>query len=279
MLDCFWCCSCFLFLGFLLFFLFFGFAFVYACLFCFVCVGVFFFFLLLSLFDLFLICSLCFLDWSRCCSRFVLFGLFCLCSLLVLCVCFFLLLIKVTVFLAILVFWFYCKSESLLLMSVSGSCFLFCCVCYLFQDVILFCCSACSLALFWIIILDVFLLCILFSCCCCFLFLLLWYFYRFLATYQKTSLKNLDIAKKRKWKMQKKRKRAFWQEQLAQVCSQIASFFLFCGSLNFACFVKSTKNRGFSKKPKNRKCRVKHWSKVVLKIGPSMLRNKVGPIF
>ena len=64
------------------------------------------FFLLLSLFGLLLVCSVCFLEWSRCCSCFVFFGLFCLCLFWFICVCFFLFLMKITVLPAILVFWF-----------------------------------------------------------------------------------------------------------------------------------------------------------------------------
>ena len=65
----------------------------------------------------------------------------------------------------------------------------------------------------------------------------------------KTSLNILEIAKeKQKWKMQKKR--TLGQEQLAQVCSQIVSFFF-----SFLCFFKFCifcrkhyKNSGFSPK-------------------------------
>ena len=69
------------------------------------------------------------------------FVLCCLCLI-------FLFLVKITVFPAILVFFGLFKSECLFLISVSGYCSCFCFVCFLFQDVILFCCSACSLVLF-----------------------------------------------------------------------------------------------------------------------------------
>ena len=49
------------------------------------------------------------------------------------------------------------------------------------------------------------------------------------------------------------KKRTFWQEQLAQVCSQIVSFFLFCVSLNFAFFAENTINIGVSAKKKEKK--------------------------
>ena len=66
--------------------------------------------------------------------------------------------------------------------------------------------------------------------------------------------------------MQKK-KRTFWQEHLAQVCSPIVSFFLFCVSLIFAFFAENTKNRGFrQKKKKNTQNKNKN---LVLKTGPS----------
>ena len=67
------------------------------------------------------------------------------------------------------------------------------------------------------------------------------------------------------------------------------SFFLFCVSLNFACFAENTIQIGVSakkqkKKKKNTKKKtkkpsVKNWSKLALKTGPSMLRNKIGPVF
>ena len=60
------------------------------------------------------------------------------------------------------------------------------------------------------------------------------------------------------------------------------SFFLFCVSLNFAFFAENTITIGVSAKKtqtKNKKPSVKNWSKLALKIGPSMLRNKIGPVF
>ena len=69
------------------------------------------------------------------------------------------------------------------------------------------------------------------------------------------------------------------------MCSQIVSFFLFCVSLNFAFFAENTIKLGVSakkkrkKNTKNKKPSVKNWSKLALKTGPSMLRNKIGPVF
>ena len=64
------------------------------------------------------------------------------------------------------------------------------------------------------------------------------------------------------------------------------SFFLFCVSLNFACFAENTIKIGVSAQKqkekntkKNKKPSVKNWSKLALKTGPIMLRNKIGPVF
>ena len=69
------------------------------------------------------------------------------------------------------------------------------------------------------------------------------------------------------------------------MCSQIVSFFLFCVSLKFAFFAENTIKIGVSankkkkkKTKKNKKPSVKNWSKLALKTGPSMLRNKIGPV-
>ena len=69
----------------------------------------------------------------------------------------------------------------------------------------------------------------------------------------------MEIAKKPKMKMHKKR--TFWQEQLAQVCSQIVSFFLFCVSLNFAFFAENTIKIGVSAKQKKKKKKHKNKKK------------------
>ena len=98
----------------------------------------------------------------------------------------------------------------------------------------------------------------------------------------KNISETLEIAKNTK--MKNAQKRTFWQEQLAQMCSQIVSFFLFCVSLNFAFFAENTIKIGVSakKKKKNtkktKKPSVKNWSKLALKTGPSMLRNQIGPV-
>ena len=82
------------------------------------------------------------------------------------------------------------------------------------------------------------------------------------------------------------KKRTFWQEQLAQVCSQIVSFFSFLRFFKFCIFAENTIKIGVSAKKKrkktqkkNKKPSVKNWSKLALKTGPSMLRNKIGPVF
>ena len=64
--------------------------------------------------------------------------------------------------------------------------------------------------------------------------------------------------------MQKKKKRTFWQEQLAQACSQIVSFFLFGVSFNFAMFAENTIRIGVSAPNKNNKNKI-----LKLKSGPS----------
>ena len=135
--------------------------------------------------------------------------------------------------------------------------FSFCFLCFLlgsrFYFVVLFV-SACCLVLFWIIMFDFLLFSILFSCCCCcFLFLLLSYFAIF-ENWQpiKKHVRNIwMLQKSQKWKMHKKR--TFWQKQLAQKCSQIVSFFLFCVSLNFAFFAENTIKIGVSAPQKRKK--------------------------
>ena len=47
-------------------------------------------------------------------------------------------------------------------------------------------------------------------------------------------------------------KRTFWQEQLAQVCSQIVYVFFFVCSLNLACFAENTIKLGFHPKTQNK---------------------------
>ena len=68
------------------------------------------------------------------------------------------------------------------------------------------------------------------------------------------------------------------------MCSQIVSFFLFLCFFKFCIFAENTIKIGVSankKKTKNTKKKpsVKNWSKLALKTGPSMLRNKIGPVF
>ena len=95
----------------------------------------------------------------------------------------------------------------LFLISLSGSCFLFLFVCFLFQDALLFVFVCLFSCFFWITRLF-------FGIASCFLvvvvvvvvvvlFLLLWYFL-FLVTYQRTSLKNWRCQRKQKRNMQTK---------------------------------------------------------------------------
>ena len=61
-------------------------------------------------------------------------------------------------------------------------------------------------------------------------------------------------------------------------------FFSFLCFFKFCIFAENTINIGVSPKQRkntktNRKTSVKNWSKLALKTGPSMLRNKIGPVF
>ena len=219
LLDYFWCCSCFCFWGVSSAFCLFSF-----CLLLFVllvCVGVCLLFLcfLVVFFCLILFCSLCLLEWSRCCSCFVIlwFVLFVFVVCLFACACFFLFLMNITVFPAILVLFGLMFIHFLFsfqfLVPASGSCS----ISFLFQDVIFF-------LFFWLlswVVLDHnrlsfnLLLLFLLILCLCLCFVFFW----FLATYQKHLSKNWKFRKPQKWKMQKRR--TFWQEQLAQVCSHV----------------------------------------------------------
>ena len=167
--------------------------------------------------------------------------------------------------------------------------FYFCFVCFLVQDAILF-------FLFLLVVLFCFesscLISFCFASCSlvvvvAFWFLLLWYFviFEFLATYQKTSLNNIgNYKKKQTWKMQKKRTLCTRAVSTGVLTNSV--FFLFCVSLNFALFAENTIKIGVSAKTKEtqhkkkqKKPSVKNWSKLALKTGPSMLRNKIGPVF
>ena len=63
-------------------------------------------------------------------------------------------------------------------------------------------------------------------------------------------------------------------------------FFSFLCFFKFCIFAENTIKIGVSAKKKrkktqkkNKKPSVKNWSKLALKTGPSMLRNKIGPVF
>ena len=148
---------CFLVVGFCLFCLF-----VLKCICCFRCLFV--------SFGLILLCSLCLLEWSRCCSYFVLFGLFRLCLFFV-SLCLFLSVSREN-------HCFPCNSsdlglmwnQSLFLISVSGSYFSFLfCLLFVSRCSFVFC-FACCFVLFRITRLDFILLCILRSCSFSYLF-------------------------------------------------------------------------------------------------------------
>ena len=114
------------------------------------------------------------------------------------------------------------------------------------------------------------------------LFLLLWYFViSILATYQKHLSKFWKLQKSQKWKMQTKTDILTRAVSTSVLTNSV--FFLSCVSLKkFAVFAESTINIGVSSKKQKHKINknycVKNWSKVVIKTGPSMLCNIVGPI-
>ena len=119
----------------------------------------------------------------------------------------------------------------LFLISVSGSCFLFL-FCFFF--------SGCSFVFFVFLFVVLFCLESSYLICFCFAYLFLLLFFVFLAlvfgyfwfleTHQK-HLWKMELPKTAKMKNAEKKKRTFWQEQLAQLCSQIVSFFsLLCFS-------------------------------------------------
>ena len=179
-----------------------GFVFACSCsrLFCFVHVGVFLLllvFLLLSLFGLLSFCSFCFLEWSRCCSCFVLFWFVLLVLVFVSsCLCLSVSYENHCFPCNSSVFWLIEKGESPFLISISGSCFLFL-FWFLFQDVILylfFRLFSCFVLNHDIILFALHIL--------LFLLLLFWgyclvfcYFSNF-GYLSKTSLKNLEVPKK-----------------------------------------------------------------------------------
>ena len=130
-------------------------------------------------------------------------------------------------------------AQSLFLISIFGSCFLLLCLSYVSRWsfvlwVFLFstCCFVSNHKIRFLSI------CILFCCYCFWLVFLLWnlIFLDFWIPI-KTSLPKLAIPKPPKWQMQKKKD--FWQQQLAQVCSQIVCF-IFGVSLKFTCAAENT---------------------------------------
>ena len=161
LLECFWCCS-FYFLGVCCF------CFCFSCLFCLfvlesVCVCVCARVFSCVFWGLLLFCSLCLLEWSRCCSCLVRIGF--VLFVFVICLCLFLSVsceshcfpYSSSVFCSILV-------QSLFLISAFGSCFLFYFVGHLFQDVpfVFYCLLSCFVFNHKIVFLIIRILC---SCC------------------------------------------------------------------------------------------------------------------
>ena len=132
---------------------------------------------------------------------------------------------------------------------------------------------------------DLFLLCILFSSSCCFWFCCFHILYVFgiLATYPKTSLKKMEIAKNPK--MKNAPKKDILTRAISTGVLTNSVFFSFLCFFKFCIFAENTIKIGVSapkkrkRHKKNKKPSVKNWSKLALKTGPSMLRNKIGPVF
>ena len=156
------------------------------------------------------------------------------------------------------VFWLL-KSESLFLISVSGSCFLFlfclffvsrCSFVFVFLLVLLFCFESQYYMCFCI---ASFCCC----CCCCLFFALVFCYFLIFGYLSKHLSKNRKFWKPPTWKCRKKR--TFWQEHLAHVCSQIV-FSSFCCVFRICMLCwKHYKNCGFSQT-----------TNILLKIGPRL---------
>ena len=228
LLKCFWCCS-FSFLG--LVFYFFEILFVLFVLDC-VC----FCFLLCFFGFLLFFCYLCLLEWSKCFSSFVLFGLFCLCLLFVCLCCLF-------VLVSFCFLWkslFLCISSGCLVWCWFNTCFacLFLVIpfCFLLFGICFrtfLCFSACCLVLVSNHKLKYYICCVLVAL----LFVFLWNFA--CLSFGHISQKPLQIGNSQNPKHEKYRKRTFWQEQLAQVCSQMVCCLFFGVSLNFSFLLKT----------------------------------------
>ena len=79
-------------------------------------------------------------------------------------------------------------------------------------------------------------------CCCCFFVFVAFIFCYFLSFgYPSKNISQKHGNRKTAKMKHAEKKRTFWQEQLAQVCSQVASFFLFCVSFHFAFFADHTR--------------------------------------
>ena len=143
--------------------------------------------------------------------------------------------------------------------SLSGSCFFFLlCLLFLFQDVLLFllfCLLSCVVLnhnISFIFALHLVFWLLLFFCSSCFAILLFWDFWKPV----KNISEKMEIGKTAKNEKCRK-KRTFWQELLAQLCSQIVSSFLFCVSFNFAFLQKNSIKIGVSAPPQKKNLKLK----------------------
>ena len=169
------------------------------CCFCF-CLRVVFYWLV------FLFCSLCLLEWSRCCCFW--FVLFLLLYFVYLCLFLSVFYMKIIVFPAILVLLLQCWFNLCFLFQCLVLAFCCCLVYILFQDVPLFilcvfffffsaCCLVLNHNMYFL------LLCILFSCCVFLFFALVFCYSLILATHQKYLSKNWKFRKPQNEKRRK----------------------------------------------------------------------------
>ena len=191
---------------------------------------------------------------------------------------------KIIVFPILVFLFFFFQKKWISVSHFSFWFLLFVFVMFAFCFKMLFCFwfSVCSLALFWITILDVLICFLFFFGFCCFVFC---YFSNF-GHLPKTCFKKLEIPKTPKIKKQNAEKGHFDKSSLHRCVHKIVFCFFLCAfKFCMSCW-KHYKNCGFSHPPlpkknlnKRRISKVKNWSesKSKLKIGPSMLRNQIGP--
>ena len=133
---------------------------------------------------------------------------------------------------------------------------------------------------------DFLLLCILFSSSCCFWFLLLSYFCFFDFNYLSKNISEKFGNCKKNPKMKNAQKKDILTRAVSTGVLTNSVFFSFLCFFKFCIFAENTIKIGVSAKrkkgkktQKKKKPSVKNWSKLALKTGPSMLRNKIGPVF